>query len=551
MFAITYSIMFVDGFVIRTIKANMDGIQKNSDGQVAVNTHLTACSMVGFDVQMHIGTSRQKVYNMLVDTGSTTMAVATTLCDDSCYALNPQFNPSQEGGTLIQASPKVTLTYGDGSSIRGPVYQALASLVDDNSILSRNYSTANVQFVAVDHNSDFFSTADCFFNPEGNVFQGLLGLGFAQLAFAPIKSGYMDQLVLANSNTMLNQFTIQLCDIGGNLWFGEYDGRFMKSKLQNIQMMEPFDFYRVHIAAIQFNRSSVIYQAASATSNMKAIVDSGTTQILLPQATFDLIINRIYDSPYFQQAFNNDRNFFRGGVCHSTTNSATMNLLNQNLPSWSLALARNTSTIQDPLILELLPVSSYLLPFHYQSNTPEAEILYCPGIGAYSGEFAILGFAFMNQYTINFNREAFSLGFAPTNLCGVESTPFPFYVAENWTDCASYTCSDLTSSSTEGGSFTQTSIGAQCTFMNGSVSTNPARDCPNQSSTLVRQCPTLNCVNSGNSSNLLIYLLTGIIGGLVGILLLIAIVRYCCLYSRSKSRPNGARNRPLHHQNRV
>jgi hypothetical protein len=309
----------------------------------------------------------------------------------------------------------------------------------------------------------FFGNSNCFLETQPNEFQGILGL-----AFAPLLAPNTDAAIIALN---LNEFTLQLCNLGGNMWMRRQDNNFISAPFQYTPIISD-SFYVVSVGSIIVNTTLI-------GSSVNAIVDSGTTEIVLPSAMFNAFANVVYNNVAFQTAFNNNRNFFSNGQCFSTAFSTAQ--LNAQLPSWNL-------TFTNGVTLTLLPVESYLLLFEFDGTTP----VYCPGIASTSS-FMILGYGFINQFTTRFDIINNQIGFAPTQNCGTIAQPFPFYAVTQWSDC------NTTLSQTRG---TQFGLNFTCVFPNLTATNDPSL-CAIQTKSATQFCsaPTSSSSSSSSSSS--------------------------------------------------
>src|SRR5579862_6990098 len=82
----------------------------------ATASQLAGCANTVYSTNVTIGNSQMVV---LVDTGSSTLAAGSTLCGSDCSAMSQTYNPVPTGVAL---GVNVTLNYGDGSALTGPVY---------------------------------------------------------------------------------------------------------------------------------------------------------------------------------------------------------------------------------------------------------------------------------------------------------------------------------------------------------------------------------------------------------------------------------------------
>src|SRR5262249_43130921 len=153
-----------------------------------------------FELDMGVG---GQTFNLLVDTGSATTAVAGTGCGSCAGA----------GGELYEAGPTATdletpapSTYGVPplqASWQGEVYRDILHIPASDIAFPFN-------LVAIEQETHFFSPTPC--NDKSP--DGILGLASPE-ALARGTDGFIEELIAVG---MPNIFAVQLCDRGGRLW---------------------------------------------------------------------------------------------------------------------------------------------------------------------------------------------------------------------------------------------------------------------------------------------------------------------------------------------
>jgi len=409
---------------------------------------LAGCGAITFSVPIMIG--MQGPFEMIVDTGSTTIAVASTQCDSSCSSLSPLYGP------VSSAIAPTSASYGDGSSWSGQAYSDAVFMANSSADVTSDSPQASMRIAAIQTSNQFFSSANCFLESSPNQVQGIFGLAFASIATTSTDAA-IDKMAI-------NEFTLQLCRSGGNLWVYHYDSTFIAAPFQYTPVIAE-SWYVVSVSNLTIGTTVV-------ANNVQAIVDSGTTSLVVPQNVFDAFTAQVYASAAFQSAFNSAGNFFSNGYCSSTT--FTMQQLNDQLPKWTVGFSNG---------VELPPISavdSYLSGYLFD----DTQLVYCPGISPQTTNAIILGFSFMNQFTTRFDLINAQIGFAPTARCGESSIAFPFFNVTAWSNCISSSCS---------GAGTQDSLNSTCVYPNGTIAAEISV-CLNQPQSFTRYC------NSGSNS---------------------------------------------------
>jgi hypothetical protein len=473
---------------------------------------LNGCSAIGFTVPVLLGDVQEEALQLIVDTGSSTLGAASIFCDSSCDSLSPLYTPSASAS--LKGS--TTATYGSGATWSGKVFYDTMQ-IGNTTVPPGDYAQqTTMRFAAITTSAGFFSSANCFLESSSNAFQGIMGMAFPALT--------TENTDAAIDALNLNEFTLQLCMTGGNMWMRLYDSRFISGPFQYTPIVSD-SFYLVQLSNISLNNASN-GNSLNLVLNVptSAIVDSGTTQLLLPQSMFNSFVSTIYNNVAFQMAFNSNSNFFTNGECLTT--SWTTSQLNAALPFWSVGF---TNGIE---LSKILPVESYLLTYLFDDSI----LVYCPGVAAISETSTmILGFSFLNQFTTRFDIIDNQIGFAPTANCGVQASAFPYWAVSDWSQCNSTQCS---------GDGIQFATNMTCTYPNLTATTTNL-PCANQSLPIKRFCEDpirLNSCKSGGISILTIDLIIAIVVIFLAVLG-VAFVTYSLLYSNRVVSEVASRNR--------
>jgi hypothetical protein len=253
-----------------------DASQDAADASPLVTVTLTACPEGDYAAPVTIG---GQTFSLVLDTGSTTLGVASSACT-SCDGVTPVYQP---GSTATDEHQTATSQYVTGSW-SGEIYADTVSVAAG--------ATASVDLVAIDQQSSFFQTIQCG--------QGVIG--FAQpKAALPGTTGFFDQLVA--SGGVPDVFGLELCPTGGTLWLGGWDATALTAPLQYV----PFSssayaayYYVVGLASVAVMGTTVPIASGTYTD---AIVDTGTNAFVVPTAAYQTITSSLVASPAFTQAF--------------------------------------------------------------------------------------------------------------------------------------------------------------------------------------------------------------------------------------------------------
>jgi hypothetical protein len=345
---------------------------------------LSSCVPTVYTVQATIGTQQ---FQLTLDTGSTTLGVASTSCS-TCTEATPKYKP---GSTAVDEHSMAMSVYGSGEWT-GEIYQDSVSLGSEASV--------PLKLVAIDSQADFFGPIHC--DSKSGGFQGILGLAPAASAL-PGTNAFFDEVVAKQH--VPNVFAIELCDSGGTLWLGGYDETFATGAPTYVPLSGFVSqlLYGVPLTSISVDGMSAPIASASFTDS---IVDTGTSQFIIPTAALTTISGAIAASPKFGEIFGSgvDASFFA-----SPTNCAPISQTKAEIDAAlpPLTLVFGSASVQ------ALPTESYLVPYQGQwCNT-----LYAMDPSNNFPVAAILGSPVLRSNLIIFDRAKKRIGFAPHKPC--------------------------------------------------------------------------------------------------------------------------------------
>jgi len=388
-----------------TVEMEPGDAHRDSDGsfglsQFASSAQIVGCASLVFSVPVSIGSSRS-TFNLIVDTGSTTMAVASSRCT-GCH-VSPLWSASSSTQQQYTAGP-VTSIYASNTGWSGQAYKDSVSI---------GSASATLIFSSIDSTQgSFFQSAGCDGSSRGNTNQGIMGFAYSRLALPPTQ-GFFQQWQSQTNGA--NIFTIQMCQRSGNLWIGGYDNQY-KGRFRWTPIVDTI-WYSVHINSVSVNGQTLSLSSTQLNPGDSA-VDSGTTMTILPSALYTSIVNSISSNSAFVNAFGSS--FLTAGYCSKPRNGHTITQLNNELPR----ITYNFGGINGdtPLSLTLNPISSYLYVIQ-SGNT----WLVCPGLVNGGNNGAVFGYTFMNQFIVAFDVGMNRLGFAPCDNCnGYDSNGIPY-----------------------------------------------------------------------------------------------------------------------------
>eukprot|EP00052_Salpingoeca_macrocollata_P032063 m.4802 g.4802 ORF g.4802 m.4802 type:complete len:475 (-) comp3183_c0_seq1:47-1471(-) len=384
---------------------NTTGLQRErrAPGEI-IQLPITGIPSLIFSLNMTFGTPSQ-VFTIALDTGSSNLAVAA-----SSNANAPSFFNTGASSSYNSLTEVMTVFYLKGQ------WTGLRSQ-DVINFQGSSKGAVSSQFSAITSSSDFF--------PSGVtgeyatfVFDGILGLGYSALArpssnpITPFLDTYMSE------HTLDNMFTLQLCDfrkVAGNLVTrtGQFviggdeadvaslaSGSFLRVNI--VQQ----SYYSVVMTGLSVGGTRLDFSCRDYNSPNYAIFDSGSTNLILPNAIVEALQARMP----FTFASSSDRDtFYGGGSCAVISDSSL-----SSFPDLTVHVQSATSGKEVLLTVK---------PWQYLRATPVSSVLSpgqtCRVWGVSASCATILGVVVMDGYVVLHDRVNQQLAIA-ASTCAVQ-----------------------------------------------------------------------------------------------------------------------------------
>ena len=356
-------------------------------GTAPVALPLLGCPQEGYAAAFTIG---GQAFQLVVDTGSAELAVASASCSD-CTGVSPLYTP---GPAAVDQGATASVNYVSGSGWSGEIYQ-------DTVGLEGFAITAPLDFVAIDsQRGGFFSFDGCSFGNVPFAAEGIAGFGPAALA----EPGTQEIVAAFAAGGVPPVFAVALCGLGGNLWMGGFDPASITAPPVYTPLV-PADYYEVTLEDMQVSGASLGFGASDFGP---VVVDTDTTELELPSNAYDALSSAIAAAPLFGQSFG-DASWFTAGACTVPSQNPPPSPADFDaaLPSVTLAFA---AVDGGQVSVVLGPTESYLQPVTWGGVT-----YYCPEIEPNPGS-TVLGSAAMRGLLVIFDT-AGQIGFAPRAPC--------------------------------------------------------------------------------------------------------------------------------------
>lgn len=360
-----------------------DGPFDLPDGK-AVTVPLTGCGGPGFAAKFKVGS---QTFELTIDTGSGTLAVASKGCDNC--SVSPLYAP---GSDAIDASSDDYLM----GAWQGDVYS-------DTVTLEGVGQPVKMDVAAIDSQSGFFKDGGCGFGTIPFAPEGIVGFGPPDLS-TPATDAFWTKLTA--SGAVSNVFAVELCSENGQLMIGGVDP--VKGILQGPAEYTPLTnslYYSVALTDLKLSGKSLGYGESDFGT---AAVDTGSSVLVLPPDVFTLLASQIESQPAFSTIFDGHTGWLGTTKCWSAPSFSSAQI-DSELPPLTLSFPRVGG---GTLSLELKATDSYLPP-----TTSGGVVSYCSGIFAGASGETVLGSAAMLGHMVIFDLEDNQIGFAPQGFC--------------------------------------------------------------------------------------------------------------------------------------
>jgi hypothetical protein len=346
-----------------------------------------------YTASVTVGSGAQ-AFSLILDTGSTTLAVASATCAD-CM-VSPLYTP---GASAVNENKTVSSTYGGGEMWSGDVYDEAVSV-------GTPVSSASVMLAAIESQTQFFTgPITCGSSATTYSFDGIIGFALGRDAVMGT-DGFFDQF-LAAYPSMANAFATELCDTGGTLWLGGYDPTAVTAAPQYTPLSSSgIALYAVDLEQISVPGTSVDVPMATYT---ESVVDTGTSLFLLQPTAFSTITAAIASSPGFQSIFGEAAASFFSNPDDTVRLTQTSAELDTALPSMTLVFGTSPA-----ISVSATATESYLVSYSPGEWSPAIE---SSAPSTASPLASIIGASVLRSSVVIFDRAGMRIGFAPHAPC--------------------------------------------------------------------------------------------------------------------------------------
>ena len=341
--------------------------------------------------------SGQGPFQLIVDTGSSTLGVASEYCT-SCANTSPVYAFSTSYGSLAAL-------YGIGS---WGGYTVMDSVSVGTS------SSVSMYFGAITSSSNWFDSGSCTDRASSTVtYQGIIGMAYSSLDL------YSDTFVGTNSwldqytstFELRNAFALNLVSNPKVMTIGGYTGNISTAITIPINAGGTLaGFYSVNVAAMVVG-NTIIH---SSTWQQGTILDSGTNSIIVSSDVYTQVTNALMQNQWFMNNLYVSGQFFQG-FCFDTcaySPCITEATLNNELPNMGVVFTDSNG--YNPQTVYIQPTTGYIDLIQYETNGLTYTYIYFTLSNAGSSfSQSILGLQYLAQFETFFNKQAYTASFFP------------------------------------------------------------------------------------------------------------------------------------------
>jgi hypothetical protein len=356
-------------------------------GGPALTVALTGCGGPGYAAPFGVG---GQTFQLTVDTGSGTLAVASSACTNC--GVTPAYTP---GPSATDENKTTSDAYVLGSW-QGEVYA-------DSVTLGATTAQATMAIAAIDTQTAFFNRSGCGLGTVPFAPQGIVGFGRPPLAAAGTDA-FVTRVTQAAG--IPDVFAIELCPQGGQLMLGGVDP--VAAALNGPAEYTPLvgdSYYQVTLDDVQLGGTSLGYGASDFGATA---VDTGTSVLSLPAPVFQALAAAVEGAPAFSSAFSGMTGWLGTTTCFTSSLDAAA--LDAQLPALTLVFPTTgggTTTVALPA------TRSYLTPAVSNGMT-----YYCSGILQNPlSTGTVIGTSVMIGQMVIFDVDGARIGFAPQTMC--------------------------------------------------------------------------------------------------------------------------------------
>jgi hypothetical protein len=313
-------------------------------------------------------------FSLIVDTGSTTLGVASTACT-GC-PVDPKYTPGASAMDQMTTSQSI---YGDMSGWHAENFADNVSLMGQDTPIDMRFASIQTE------QNGFFRL--------GVPDQGIMGFGSDLIALSGTDAFVTKRIAAGDAG----EFAFQMCSDEGTLWWGGFDASHTESAPQfsaMAAMSKTQPFYEVAVSGATIGSTAISLSG-------HAVVDTGTSVMVVPTAVDTAMLAQITGSPGYHAIFGTQP--FDDNTC-ITAGTHTHAEIDAMMPPFTVTMPGASGSFT----LTLPATQSYLL---------DTGGMICTGFAGVSGVPLILGDTFLRGFVTVFDIANKQIGFAPQKGC--------------------------------------------------------------------------------------------------------------------------------------
>jgi hypothetical protein len=240
---------------------------------------MTGCGALDFTIPITFGASAT-VFDVLFDTGSSTLAIAGATCSSCTNAGVSKLY----GNTGTNTGQPASGSYGDGSGWTATIYTDTVTIHDATGTIT---PAVSMGFASMEtQTGNFFSVSSCTtVSPTNSPTEGIIGFGYQGLAEAGTDSWFY-KYHLANS-ALANSFYVEMCLLDGAVWMSGMSLATYKDQFYYVPIKAE-TYYVVGVTNVLINGVSRALGGAG-----EWIVDSGSTLFTVPNTVYPTLVSAL------------------------------------------------------------------------------------------------------------------------------------------------------------------------------------------------------------------------------------------------------------------
>jgi hypothetical protein len=376
---------------------------------------LYGCSSQAYSVPVVLNNER---FNLLLDTGSSATAVASTVCtaEKGCDRIKPLYEYGS--GQVIDANvTEINYGYGAYKSFwQGIQVKEEVSLEASLSSVSMHMGAIHSTSLNTNNTLAFLTPQTCFAD-DGNIrhtMHGIFGLGSSVLnqGSAQGLDAWIEKAIAKDAN--YGQYSVLLCDLNGLYWQQGIDRSYFTGEPIYIPM-QTNGYYSIRISSLTLEGENEPF----AKDLWSSLIDTGTSNVELSSSNYLALMNQLNRNPNAIALFG--KTFFKPNNTQCFINEKPENISREDIDNRLPRVIMNIKNSLGQMESIYFKATAFYLNAVAVHATPNIAA-YCLGVGdagnlGASSYSAIVGNIAMNNSLYIFDVLKKQLGIAYSGKC--------------------------------------------------------------------------------------------------------------------------------------